>query len=264
MPVLDLTSEALAHAIDPDELADAVTRDLDDVGRQSAIATWRGRMVNEHISARVFAGLIPQMMRAEIEGRRQVAVASMIGEELLHAQKCAAVVVALGGEAVAELPDLAPVPDHPEVEPLEALLRNIISISCLSETVAVALISAERDSVGPPVLRRVLGEILADEVRHARFGWQLLEERAPRLTSAQKRRLGEYLVSAFAHLREHELSHLPARPSVSEAAEAVGVCDGHEARQLFADTVREVIIPGLEDHGIPAMAAWEASFEQSA
>ena len=143
--------------------------------------------------------------------------------------------------------------------PIEAILRNVISVSCLSETVAVALIDSERLRAGPPALAELLKRILADEVQHARFGWRLLEELAPRLPAAMKRRLGVYLVTAFAHLREHELAHLPARPAPSRAAEAVGVCDGHEARRLFLDTVRDVIIPGLEDHGLPAAAAWEAS-----
>ncbi|MGB1274612.1 MAG: hypothetical protein ACPG77_02590, partial [Nannocystaceae bacterium] len=69
------------------------------------------------------------------------------------------------------------------------------------------------------------------------------------------------LVAAFRGLREYELAQLPARSAPSEAAEAVGVCDGHEARRLFFDTVSEVIIPGLEDHGIPAAVAWAASLE---
>ncbi|MGB1016936.1 MAG: ferritin-like domain-containing protein [Nannocystaceae bacterium] len=258
MPVLNLTNEAAKIAIDPASLD---LSSLDMPARQSAIETWRGRMVNEHVSARVFAALIPQMMRAEVDGARQAAVAEMIADELRHARQCAAVVVALGGEAIADYPDIPPVPEHDDVPPLEALLRNVLSISCLSETVAVALISSERDDAGPAVLRETLELILADEVRHARFGWRLLEELSEQLPAATKQRLGAYLVAAFRELRAYELAQLPARSAPSEAAEAVGVCDGHEARRLFFDTVSEVIIPGLEDHGIPAAVAWAASLE---
>ncbi len=258
MPRLDLTREAAAIALDPAALSPDA---LDDHARAVAIETWRGRMLNEHISARVFAALIPQMMRAEIDAARQAEVAEMIADELRHARQCAAVVAALGGAPVGEIPALPPVPTHDDVAPLEGFLRNILSVACMSETVAVALISAERMNAGPELLKRVLGEILADEVQHARFGWRLLEELAPQLPAELKQRLGVYLVFAFAHLREHELAHLPATPgsAPSRAAEAVGVCDGHEARRLFFETVYEVIIPGLEDHGIPAAAAWEAS-----
>ncbi len=251
--MLDLRAEAAAAALALDRAA------LNELERGAAIGTWRGRMVNEHISARVFAGMIPQMMAAGVPASCTAEVADMIAEELRHGVLCAAVVHALGGDATAELPPLPAVPLHADAEPLEALLRNVLSIACLSETVAVALIGAERELAGPPVLQSTLATILADEVGHARFGWRLLETLGPRLTPDLRARLGDYLVAAFRHLREHELAHLPPRPAPSALAESYGVCDGDEARVLFFETVRSVIIPGLEAHGIPAERAWAAS-----
>ena len=102
-------------------------------------------------------------------------------------------------------------------------------------------------------------DLLADEVGHARFGWRLLEELAPSLSPTLRERLGDYLVIALDDLATHELSHLPARPSPSSAAEALGVCDGHAARRLFFATVEEVIVPGLQASGLPALSAWRAA-----
>jgi len=253
--VLDLRAEAAAEAATLD-LAGLTAED-----RAFAIGTWRGRMVNEHVSARVFAALIPQMMAAGVRARLIAEVAAMIAEELRHGVQCAAMVHALGGEAVAEVPPLPSVPEHADAGALEALLRNVLSISCLSETVAVALIGAERETAGPPAMQETLTTILADEVGHARFGWRLLEELAPRLDDAIRARLGDYLVAGFRHLREHELAHLPPRPAPSPEAEAYGVCDGREARALFFETVRSVIVPGLEAFGIPAGRAWRTSLD---
>jgi hypothetical protein len=235
--------------------------ELDDHARASAILTWRGRMLNEHVSARVFTALSRQLERAGVRGDRPARVAEMVEEEWLHADRCAAVVEVLGGDPVVALPELPPVPEHDDAGALEAVLRNVISVSCLSETVAVALIDAERRAAGPPELARLLAEILADEVGHARFGWRLLEDLAPSLTPALRERLGDYLVIALDDLATHELSHLPARPSPSPAAEAVGVCDGLAARRLFFATVNEVIVPGLEAAGLPALSAWRAAQE---
>jgi hypothetical protein len=251
--MLDLRVEAAAAQLPLDGAM------LSDLERREAIGTWRGRMINEHISARVFAGMIPQMMAAAVPAASIAQVADMIAEELRHGVQCAAVVHALGGDAVAELPPLPAVPLHADAEPLEALLRNVLSIACLSETVAVALIGAERELAGPPAMQSTLTAILADEVGHARFGWRLLETLGPRLTPELRARLGDYLIVAFRHLREHELAHLPPQPAPSARAESFGVCDGHEARALFFETVRSVIIPGLEAHGIPAERAWVAS-----
>jgi len=251
---LDLRAEAEAEAL---VLQDDVS--LTEEWRARAIATWRARMVNEHISARVFAALIPQMMNAGLAPRWMEEVTGMIADELRHGRQCAAVVHALGGEAVSDMPALADVPTHSDAPPLEAVLRNIMTISCLHETVAVALIRGEHQAVGPPQMQETLRQILGDEVRHARFGWMVLRELAPDLSPDLKRRLAEYLVIAFHHLREHELSHLPTGYTPSQEEEAVGVCDGQDARTLFFDTVREVIIPGLEAHGIAAQRAWDTS-----
>lgn len=256
MAVLDLRRQGRAAQM---TLSSDTALTAEERGR--AIATWKARMVNEHISARVFAGIIPQMMKAGLDADWQEAVAIMISDELRHGRQCAAVVHALGAEAIAEMPSLPDVPDHEDAEPLEAFLRNLLSISCLSETVAVALIRAEHNEVGPPELTGCLTEILADEVQHARFGWDVLRDLGDRLTPELAQRLGDYLVCAFRHLREHELAHLPIDPGTTDEAARYGVCDGGEARTLFFRTVEDVIVPGLEKHGIPGRAAWQASLD---
>jgi len=247
---LDLRARAARQAmvIEAEQLSPAE--------RAMAIETWRGRMVNEYVSSRVFAALVPQLIAAEIDPVIVGDVAAMVVEEIEHGTRCAAVVIALGGEAVAELPPLAEVPTHGDVEPLEAALRNVLSIACLSETVAVALLTAERDRTEPAPLRATLTAILSDEVGHARFGWRLLDLLAPRLTPALRARLSRYLAPAFQTLRRYELDNLPIGATPSPAAQAVGVCDGRAARAVFFHTVESVIVPGLEAHGLAAAAAW--------
>lgn len=256
MSVLDLRAEAASYGL---VLADAEA--LSPAEREIAIATWRGRMVNEHASARVFAGLLAQLMAAGVSAVRQSEVVGFAAEELRHGVQCAAAVHALGGDARATLPPLPPVPAHSDVSALEAVLRNVISISCLSETVAVALIGAEREQAGPPELGALLSTILADEVGHARFGWTLLDELSPQLAADEdlRWRLGDYLIGAFEHLVRFELSHLPDRAAPSALAEEYGVCDGRDARVLLRDTVTTVIVPQLEERGIPARQAFDAA-----
>jgi hypothetical protein len=248
MAFLDLSACLDEHRIDPSSLPN-LTQDE----RTLAVETWRGRMLNEHASSRIFAGLLPQLMAADIDADRQVEIAEMIMDEQRHARQCAAVVEALGAKPAGELHDLTPIPSHSEVGPLEALLRNVLSICCLSETVAVALINAERLQLGETVLGDVLKTILADEVSHARFGWSLLEN--IEIDAALKTRLSIYLSTALAHLEEHELAHLSPAPAPSEAAAAAGVCDGSLARQIFHDTVNQVILPRLKQHGLEPLAA---------
>ena len=83
MTTLNMRREAQAEPLQLDRSA------LTDAELRDAVATWRGRMLNEHISARVFAGLIPQMMTAGVDVSLQLEVASMISEELRHGVLCA-------------------------------------------------------------------------------------------------------------------------------------------------------------------------------
>jgi hypothetical protein len=248
--VLDLVEEA--RLLKPAVLA------IDPALRPAVQATWRGRMINEHGSAPVFDGLARQLRAAGASAEHVAACERFAEEERTHGALCGAVVEAFGGEARAEVDAPLPFPDHRDVAPLEGALRNVISVGCLAETIAVAIISAERLEMPEGDLRRLLTRILADEIGHARFGWRFLAEAAPELDAAARARLGAYLAVAFASVERHELRHLPAVTHFPEGAAAYGLCSGAEARELFYDTVRDVIVPQLEAHGIAAGAAWKA------
>ncbi|MBS2020067.1 MAG: ferritin-like domain-containing protein [Deltaproteobacteria bacterium] len=256
MGTLDLRAEARKHSPEVPVIPHL---------REAAIATWRGRMINEHSSARVFEGLAEQFRRAGAPDDVVVEVRGFASEERRHGVLCGAVVEALGGEALAEIPDGDAYPSHDDAQtPLEAALRNMLSICCLSETVAVSLIGAERIEMPTGELHDLLTKIYADEVGHSRFGWRMLGEIAPTLDAATKQRLGDYLEVAFAHLVEHELAHLPESSTPPPEGVVYGLCSGSDARELFLDTILSVIVPGLELHGIPARRAWERSMKVAA
>jgi hypothetical protein len=250
MSVLDLRREASAAPVEGD------FGPLSSRERALVEGTWRGRMVNEHVSAQVYAGLLRQGMIAAIPPAFLDELAGMIREELDHAKLCAGVLHRLGGEAIAPLPTLLPLSDHPGTTPLGALLRNVVSVSCMSETVAVALIQAERLDLGASPAARVLEAILADEIGHARFGWRLLDALGP-LADEDRRAVDDYLPVAIEHLVRHELANLSPVPAPTAAAAYAGACDGENARLIFASTIEEVIAPGLARHGFAAAHAWK-------
>lgn len=248
MTILDLRQEARTQM---------PCLDVPEPLRHVATLTWRARMVQEHGSSHVFIALASQFERCGLPG--VTALRTFADEERAHGVLCGAVVEALGGDARAPASPDAPFPVHADATPLEGALRNLLSVSCLSETVAVALIGAERLEMPPGELRTLLTRIYADECGHARFGWHML----PRLLASGRRardaslcdRLGEYLTVAFAALEAHELAHLPRSVSPSGGA-ALGLCSGVAARTLFYSTVEQVILPGLESYGLAARDAW--------
>jgi hypothetical protein len=220
----------------------------------AVIATWRGRMINEHGSSHVFEALAAQLDAIGLPDDA-AQCRTFAAEEREHGALCGAVVEAAGGEAAAFVDPPRAVPRHADTTPRAAIARNILSICCMSETVAVALIGAERLEMPEGSLRELLSRIWADEVGHARFGWRWIARTWGELTDDERDAVARYLPIAFAHLEAHELAHIPLREWPDEGV-AYGLCGGADARTLFYETVEDVIIPQLAAHGLPAERAW--------
>ena len=220
--------------------------------RAMALATWSGRMINEHGSSRVFEALAGQLDDAGLDG---ASCRTFAGEERRHGVACGAVVEALGGCARFDLDDAPPLPAHDDTTKRVAALRNVMSVGCMSETVAVALIAAERIEMPEGPLRDLLTGIWADEIGHARFGWSTLAREVPKLSAVERGALAAYVPIAVAHLVEHELRHLPIASRPPPEGVALGLCSGDRARTLFFSTLDEVIFPGLRALGLSANVA---------
>lgn len=222
---------------------------------EAAMGTWHARMINEYASSRVFDALASQLELGgfdEMHGRQARQFAE---EERHHGVLCGAVVEALGGEAKGELFEVPEFPEHVDAPPRARVLRNVVSICAMSETVAVALIGAERLEMPEGELRELLTRIWSDEIGHARFGWRLLEQIAPSLTQAERDAVRAYIPVALRHLEAHELAHLPARDA-PEGGECLGLCSGNDARVLLSETIAEVIVPRLS-----ALFSWSTPVE---
>jgi hypothetical protein len=244
--------------LDLREAARALVPDVGDAGalRGAAAATWRARMVNEYSSHHVFLALGEQASACGLGEDTRRECLQFADEERSHGVLCGAVVTAFGEEAIASR-SLAPrpFPGH-EGAPLRArVLRNVVSVCCMSETVAVALIGAERIEMPESPLRDLLSRIYADEVGHARFGWRILHSVSGDLDASERAAVDRYLPVAFAHLEAHELAHLPAR-SAPAGGEAYGLCSGLDARELLYETIEGIIVPELGAMGFDASAAW--------
>jgi len=243
----------------PDEEVDVASYDPAALG--AAHRVWRRRAFNEHQSAMVFTGLLPQLVEAEATLDVKTTVLRMAMDELRHGALCAGIVEAMGGEGSLSA-DLRtrPLPDHPGCTPLERAMRNALFIGCLAETVAVAFTAEEREQTSEPLMRRAIEQISADESLHARFGWAFVTEAAPELDDDARVRTNTWLRTAFRYLEREEMLEVPdVRPPSDELREqglALGVCDNGATRALFYDTIREAILPGLEALGFAAHEAW--------
>ncbi|MGM0556917.1 MAG: ferritin-like domain-containing protein [Myxococcota bacterium] len=222
--------------------------------------SWRRRMVHEHESAAVFSQIMPQLMAAEAPLDFKTVVLRCSMDELRHAGLCGQVVEYLGGEARAEADlEMESIPAHDDVSPRQAALRNVVFASCLSETVSMALLTAEHERASDPFVRRVLRQLSGDESLHARFGWAYLAFETERDDGASTDALSSYLPTAFGYLESKMMSEMPpGRIDDDELEKAfeIGFSASDHARDLFLSTMSDVIVPRLEDFGLDARAAW--------
>ena len=227
-----------------------------------ACNTWRARVVHEHHSAAVFSRLLPQLMEAEAPLEFKTTVLRMSMDELRHASLCAKVVTLLGGDAAVETDlETQPLPAHDDVTRIEAALRNVMFVGCMSETISISLLTEERELTREPVIRRVVDQLASDEVLHAKLGWSYLGTTWPTLDDAQRRRTNEYLPVAFGHLEAKMLGAMPdvgeVPSALAEELEALGCMLPADGRELLYATIEEIIAPRMRDYGLDAIAAWK-------
>jgi hypothetical protein len=243
--------------------ADALARDYDRRSVARARAHWAGRMVDEYSSTSVFASLATQLMEANAPLDTTAVALRMAQDELIHAEACAEVVRALGGDARAARPlretTLPAVARHAGCTPRERALRNVVFATCVTEMNSVAYFVASLETLSDPYLRGVTRRLLSDEVLHGSFGFHYLEACRPWLEPDADLRasIAAYLKHGFAYAEAELTRGSDAEVERGDDDRALGLLDPGELRVLFCRTMDEAVVPGLERFGIPAGDAWK-------
>ncbi len=157
-------------------------------------AEWARRVVAEYRSAAAAQELALWLLQMGASVDLVRAAQCIACDELDHAERSAAVLAAAGGAAPGPV-DRATLALARTGGPLEHdVLLVGVELYCVRETLAVPLFRRMLDGATVPVVRSTLTRILADEARHRRFGWALLDAflaraDAPSLRSALGRAL---------------------------------------------------------------------------
>lgn len=220
---------------------------------------WSDRMVDEYTSTTVFTALASQLVEANATLDATAVTLRMAHDELVHAEACAGVVVAMGGVARREREtSVTAIARHPGCSPEERALRNVVFTTCLSEMNSVAYFIAALDRMTDPFLRDVTRQLLADEVLHGSFGFAYLEAWAPFLEQrpAVRDGISSYLRFAFAVAERAFTRNEHARLELSTDDHALGVVHPALAAEAFRTTMAEAVVPGLARFGLAAEDAW--------
>ncbi len=171
-------------------------------------------------------------------------------DELRHADLCARLVEHFGATragAVAE-PQVARVAPR-GLEGRDALLYELVALSCVTETLSTALLGALVSAARDSFAKETMHSILRDEVRHSRLGWAYLAE-----AHAEGARdvVGVHLGRMLAATLGDELFQTSAPGPIDATLSGYGALERAERVRVTRECFFDVIFPGLERFGIDA------------
>lgn len=232
-----------------------MSQPLHETARQRIAAAWDFRFHVEREAQARFSRLALWLEQTGAPDTLAALARRSAEDEGRHALHCAALAREYGATVQEEgpvvLPEIAP---RAFTLPQRALYE-LVAASCVAETVSVGVLMRLRPAAGSDRMRAVLHELLQDEVVHSRLGWAYLAHVAPAQSlSFLARFLPNMLEATAAEAR------LPAAEAPVDDDPALlphGVLPHAERRAVFASAMRDVVIPGLEQHGVPTAPARE-------
>jgi hypothetical protein len=223
---------------------------------QVAAEIWMGRARQEGAAAHAFAK-VANSLRADAAPQVLVEAAHDSGyEEVRHAALCADLVAQLGlrCDTDAQRKHAAATscaPSQPAI-----LAHEVVALCCITETLSAVLLTAMLERCEHQGVRYVLHEVLRDEITHSRIGWGYLAARGDALRNAGAlEAIPSALVGMLATTVPPTVFSPEPQPVLARELEAFGCLSRATICELFAQTVTEVILPGLEEAAIDTRAA---------
>src|SRR5207253_1653329 len=135
------------------------------------------------------------------------------------------------------------------LEARSAALYETVAACCITETESVATVASLLAEDAEPRVREVLHEIARDEVGHSRMGWAHLAREAAAIDVTFLARWIPPMVSGT--VGPELFGPAPDQPDLLR----YGVLPLSRKREIFSQTLREVVFPGFEQFGIDTSAA---------
>jgi rubrerythrin len=225
-------------------------------GMEAVASIWRVRERVEHEASDLFAGLAAGL-RARGSRATLVAMAEQAArDEAEHAQLCRCIVDACGQA----LPPLVPArgvrlgPRH--LTPPARVLYEAVAISCVTETLSVALLVTMRELIRDERIAATVQRIVRDEVQHSRLGWAVLAAEAQDTDVAW---LAPHLPGMFRDALEGDLLPTAMTDAAAEYdLSAYGILQRRTVIDVVRATAQDVIFAGLERFGVDTKAARSA------
>jgi hypothetical protein len=204
-----------------------------------AAQAWLRSAFNEYHSAALMNEMLAHMIREHVPLDLCTMASEFPGHELVHAELCARLSLALGG---ANAIDARP-PTHPELDPdlseLERCHQLVIRLCAVGENLSFGWLSSMARPGTQPVIKAVLRRLLKDEALHQAFGWRYLDWALPSMDDAQRARL---MRAVAEDLRPYSQPAVGAEaPDVVALHEEMGLLTAQEAAAIAHHSARGVL-----------------------
>ena len=211
----------------------------------------------EYGAVQLYAQLTSAMALAGLPFDLITGSASICTDEARHADYAMQMARALTGDDV---------PVRVEKEPLEAPWKKhdlldaiddaVLHVAAISETISCALIGVCLERATDATTKALLGNLVSDEVHHARFGWYYLSWRSPQWTRAERQRVADGMATNVVQIERRFWQGRDAPASAAQAACALGVLGSEAQRAAVRDVMESEIVPALDSYGLGASHAW--------
>jgi len=230
--------------------------------RLRAARAWIRRRSAELEAARRFDSLARELEAAGAPMTIAALAHEAASDERRHADLCAGMGLHFG--AVTTHADVPPwrwaAPR--ELSPRDALLFEIVALSCVTETLSTALLGVLVERATDSVGRRAMQSILRDEVRHGRLGWAYLAQAG---SATAREAIGRHLPAMLRDTLSGELFEESATDPSDAALAGLGHLERGERRRVVEATLEQVVFPGLVRFGVNAAAGrqWLATAQRA-
>jgi hypothetical protein len=232
-------------------LRDAVTKEW---VRRRAARIWSERRRFELEAARHFDRLAGELRALGASPNVCKIAGEAAEDERRHAELCSSLSCHFGGVPAKAEPPMAWCVVPRGLARRDALLYEIVALSCVTETLSTALLGVLVERATDSLARRTMQSILRDEVRHSRLGWAYLAQAAsPAAMQAVSRNLPAMLK---ATLSDELFSETRSEPD-AESLAGLGQLERAERRCIVRETLEEVVFPGLLLFGADVRAGRE-------
>lgn len=212
-----------------------------------AVRVWATRLHAELDAARRFRSLARALSTTGASDHLADMANEAHADELRHASICGELVEYFGGEPPVASPaaeaELSPAPPNAP----EWLVRELVAVSCITETLSTALLAELVRAARDEVCERAMRTILRDEVSHSRLGWAYLAEAHAAGTPDH---VGPRLAGMLEASLGADFWRVEAPASFEAELAGVGQLPRADRQRVVLDTLDGVVFPGLELFGV--------------